>query len=140
MPYFHQLAISFLHEMPYFHQLAKSFSAKCHIFTNLQKVFSAKCHIFTNLQKVFTCEQRKCLNIRYTVERQIFEAHNFRGSCNLKRFVETIFADQGNPASHAFFLRLFAAPNFRGSRPIREKRENYAPRKFGAIRYLSTVY
>ena len=26
--------------------------------------------------------------------------------------------------------------NFRGSVPIREKRENYAPRKFGAIRYI----
>ena len=61
--------------------------------------------------------------------RQIFEAHNFHGSCNLK-----CFADQGNPVSHAFF----AAPNFRGSRPIREKRENYATRKFGAIRYIYT--
>ena len=29
--------------------------------------------------------------------------------------------DQGNPVSHAFYLRLFAAPNFRGTRPIHEK-------------------
>ena len=55
-------------------------------------------------------------------------AHNFRGLCNLKRFAETIFSDQGNPASQTFFT----APNLRGSRP---NRENYAPLKFGAIRY-----
>ena len=30
---------------------------------------------------------------------------NFRGP-QLKRFAETIFADQGNPVSHAFYLRL----------------------------------
>ena len=62
-----------------------------------------------------------------------FSRHNFCGSCNLNCFAETIFADQGNPA---FYLRLFAAPNFRGSRPICEKRENYAPRTFGAIQYV----
>ena len=28
------------------------------------------------------------------------------------------------------------APNFHGSRPLHEKRENYAPRKFSAIRYV----
>ena len=60
----------------------------------------------------------------------------FRGSCNLKHFAETIFVDQGNPVSHAFYLHLFVAPNFRGSRPIRKKRENYAPRKFGAYTVL----
>ena len=47
----------------------------------------------------------------YTVEHQIFEAHNFRRSCNLKRFAETIFADQGNPVSHALYLCLFAVPD-----------------------------
>ena len=50
-----------------------------------------------------------------------FEAHNFHGSCNLKHFTEAIFADQGNPVSHVFYIRHFAAPNFRDSRPIREK-------------------
>ena len=29
----------------------------------------------------------------------------------MKRFVETIFADQRNPVSHAFYLRLFAVPD-----------------------------
>ena len=28
------------------------------------------------------------------------------------------------------------ARNFRGSEPIRENSKNYAPRKFGAIRYI----
>ena len=31
---------------------------------------------------------------------------------------------------------FFAEHNFRGQSPIRENRENYAPRKFGVIRYL----
>ena len=29
----------------------------------------------------------------------------------MKRFAETIFADQGNPVSHAFYLRLFVVPD-----------------------------
>ena len=29
----------------------------------------------------------------------------------MKRFAETIFADQGNPVGHAFYLRLFAVPD-----------------------------
>ena len=41
-----------------------------------------------------------------------------------------------NTVLRAILKENFAAPNFRGSRPIREKRENYAPRKFGAIRYI----
>ena len=51
-----------------------------------------------------------------------------RGSCNLKRFAETIFADQGNPVSHAFHLRLFAVPDqsMKNTKIIRLK--------FGAIR------
>ena len=44
--------------------------------------------------------------------------------------------DHGNPVSHAFYLHLFVAPTFCGSRPIREKRENYAPRKI----WRYTVY
>jgi hypothetical protein len=34
---------------------------------------------------------------------------------------------------------FFAEHNFRGWRPIRENRENYAPQKFGAIRYMSSL-
>ena len=33
-----------------------------------------------------------------------------------------------------FTVSHLAEPNFRGSRSLREKRETYAPRKFGAIR------
>ena len=59
----------------------------------------------------------------------------------MKCFAETIFADEGNPVSHAFYLCLLAAPNFCGSRPIREKRKNDVPRKFGAIIwYMYVVY
>ena len=35
--------------------------------------------------------------------------------------------------------RVLAARNIRGSKPIREKRESYAPRKYSAIRYFATV-
>ena len=36
----------------------------------------------------------------------------------------------------ARFSKHFAGLNFRSSRRIRENRENYAPRKFGTIRYI----
>ena len=38
-------------------------------------------------------------------------APNFHRSCKLKRFAETIFADQRNPVSHSFYLCLFAVPD-----------------------------
>ena len=57
------------------------------------------------------------------------KAHNFHGSCKLKRFAETIFA----------INKILLATPFHGSRPIREKRENYAPRIFGTIRYMMVM-
>ena len=39
----------------------------------------------------------------------------------------------------ARFSKHFAELNFRGSKRIREKRENYVPRKFSAIRYDNTT-
>ena len=37
---------------------------------------------------------------------------------------------------HACFSKHFVEFNFRGSRRIRENCENYAPQKFGAIRWF----
>ena len=36
-------------------------------------------------------------------------------------------------------LKNFAVPNFRGSRPIHEKCENYAPQKFGATSIMVII-
>ena len=53
----------------------------------------------------------------YMYSAKFSEVHNFRRSCTCT-CIETAFADQGNPVSHAFYLRLFTAPNLHGSRPI----------------------
>ena len=71
---------------------------------------------------------------------------NFRGTLFLrifKYFMRTIFVDQGNPVRYRYWYMLYLKEkivvfNFHGSRPMYEKKhENYAPRKFGSIQYIS---
>ena len=38
--------------------------------------------------------------------------------------------------ARTLYDEIFRELNFRGLRSIRDNRENYAPRKFGAIRYI----
>ena len=67
-----------------------------------------------------------------TVYVQIFEAHNLRelliSSISRKQFSRIKF--------RVYSILKFRELNFRGLLGIRENRENYAPRKFGRIRYI----
>ena len=69
------------------------------------------------------------------VQRQIFEAHNFRGLA-FSKISQKQFSRIEDSISISTVFKNFPELNFRGSMPIREKRENDAPRKFGAIRYM----
>ena len=59
-----------------------------------------------------------------------FQGAKFSRIGLLKHFAEINFADQRFLIAVPVFFETF-----HGSRRVRENRENYAPRKFGAIRY-----
>ena len=73
--------------------------------------------------------------VQITVQRQIFEAHNFRGLVLSKNFTETIFVEHGSvPLVSMWYFNISRSLIFKVRCQSVKKSENYAPRKFGAIR------
>ncbi len=55
--------------------------------------------------------------------------------CTCPLFIEVSYPDYEEPGNDATFMEKFREINFRGPKLIRKIRENYAPRKYSAIRY-----
>ena len=68
----------------------------------------------------------------------MFEAHSFHGLAFSEVSQKQSSQITESVSISTVFLN-FAELNFRGSMPIREKRENYGPRKVSAVRYCLWV-
>ena len=82
-------------------------------------------------------KKNKKLNTQYCI-RPKFRGTQFSRIAISKHFTETIFTNQKFQEFRVYGILKFRELNFRGLLGIHENRENYAPRKFGLIRYIIT--